>query len=299
MGMNMDRFQAMDTFVRVVDAGSFSSAARDLRIGQPSVSKIVAGLEERLQVRLLIRSTRRLTPTEAGMAFYERARRAVDEANEAEATARGLGRGLEGRLRVCAPVTFARIHIVPHLASFLDQHPKLRIEFVLDDRNVDLVEENIDVALRLGVLADSALRARKIATAPRHVLASPAYVARHGTPNLPSDLLNHEAIVYGQSLGTNDWRFRKGTAETSVAMSSRLTLTAAEGVREAVFAGMGLTIASRWMFADGLASGQVVDLLPEWSLSPVDLWLLFPAGRLPSTKARAFGEWLEGVIKIK
>jgi len=297
--MNMDRFQAMETFVRVVDTGSFSSAARDLGIGQPSVSKIVAGREDRLEVRLLIRSTRRLTPTEAGMAFYEQARRAVDEADDAEATARGLGRGLEGRLRICAPVTFARIHIVPHLSSFLDQHPKLRIEFVMDDRNVDLVEENIDVALRVGDLADSALRARKIAAAQRHVLASPAYVARHGTPKLPSDLLNHQAVVYGQPIGTSEWRFRKGTDENSVSMPSRLSLTAAEGVREAVFAGIGLTIASRWMFADGLASGQVVELLPEWSLSPVDLWLLFPAGRLPSTKARAFGEWLEGVINIK
>lgn len=289
----MDRFQAMDVFIRVVDTGSFSAAARDLRIGQPSVSKIVAGLEDRLQVRLLIRSTRRLTPTEAGMAFYERARRAVDEAIEAEATARGLGRGLEGRLRICAPVTFARMHIAPYLSSFLDQHPKLRIEFVMDDRNVDLVEENIDVALRLGVLADSALTARKIATSPRHILASPAYLARHGTPNVPSDLLNHEAVVYGQPLGTDEWRFRNGTAETSVAISSRLTLTAAEGVREAVFAGLGLTIASRWMFADALASGRVVELLPQWSLPPVDLWMMFPAGRLPSTKARAFSDWLE------
>jgi DNA-binding transcriptional LysR family regulator len=297
--MNMDRFQAMDTFVRVVDTGSFSAAARDLRIGQPSVSKIVAALEDRLQVRLLIRSTRRLTPTEAGMAFYERARRAVDEAIEAEATARGLGRGLEGRLRICAPVTFARMHIAPHLSSFLDQHPKLRIEFVMDDRNVDLVEENIDVALRLGDLADSALRARKIASSPRHVLASPAYLAWQGTPSLPSDLLNHDAVVYGQPPGTDVWRFRRGTAETSVAMSSRLILTAAEGVREAVFAGLGLTIASRWMFADGLASGRVVELLPQWSLAPVDLWMLFPAGRLPSTKARAFSDWIDGLTEIR
>ncbi len=297
--MDVDRFQAMDTFIRVVDTGSFSAAARALRIGQPSVSKIVAGLEDRLQVRLLIRSTRRLTPTEAGIAFYERARRAVDEAIEAEATARGLGRGLEGRLRICAPVTFARMHIAPHLSTFLDQHPQLRIEFVMDDRNVDLVEENIDIALRLGDLADSALRARKIGTAPRHVLASPAYLARHGTPKVPSDLLTHEAVVYGQPLGTDAWRFRNGTAEISVAMSSRLTLTAAEGVRAAVFAGLGVTIASHWMFADGLASGQVVELLPDWSLPPVDLWMLFPAGRLPSTKARAFGAWIEGLTSIR
>src|SRR5437879_3354314 len=140
----MGRLRAMETFVRVVETGSFSAAARDLNTGQPAISKTIAGLEDRLGVRLLVRSTRKLSPTEAGIAFYERALRAITEANEAEAAAHGAGTGLEGRLRVCAPVTFARLHLVPKLGEFLDAHPKLRLELVMDDRAIDLVAENTD-----------------------------------------------------------------------------------------------------------------------------------------------------------
>lgn len=287
----MDRFQAMETFVRVVDTGSFSGAARDLGVGQPAVSKLIAGLEDWLQVRLLVRSTRRLTTTEAGQIYYERARRALDEAREAEAMARGSASGLEGRLRVCAPVTFARLHLAPVLGSFMDRHPGLRLEVVMDDRTVDLLEENIDVAFRLGDLADSALTGRKLASSDRLVLASPAYLERRGRPPTPGDLLSHEAIVYSQPAGGAVWTFRRGTAEASVTLRTRLSFTAAEGVREGVLAGLGVTMASRWMFAPELQAGQVVPLLQDWSLRPVDLWAIYPAGRLPSTKARAFASW--------
>ena len=160
-------------FVRVIEAGSFSAAARDLNMGQPAVSKTIASLEDRLGVRLLTRSTRKLSPTEAGTAFYERAIRAIGEANEAEAAAQGAGAGLEGRLRVSAPVTFSRLHLVPKLGSFLDAHPKVQLDLVMDDRVVDLVAENIDVALRLGVLTDSAMKARKLGQADRLVVATP------------------------------------------------------------------------------------------------------------------------------
>jgi DNA-binding transcriptional LysR family regulator len=276
----------------VVDAGSFSAAARQLRTGQPAVSKTVAALEARLGVRLLVRTTRALTPTEAGQSFYERARRALSEADEAEAAARGAGAGLEGRLKVSAPVTFARLHVAPRLGAFLDAHPKLALDLVMDDRTVDLIAESIDVALRLGALADSSLSARKLAHAERLVLASPAYLARHGAPATPAALLSHQAVVYAQDVGGEEWRFRKGTAETSVRVPSRLSLTAAEGVREAVLAGLGLAIGSRWMFARELDSGEVVSLLREWTLPGVDLWAVFPTGRLPSAKARVLVNWL-------
>src|SRR6266436_2873231 len=245
----MGRLHEMETFVRVVETGSFSAAARDLNIGQPAISKAIAGLEERLGVRLLVRSTRRLSPTEAGMAFYERALRAIAEANEAEAAAQGAGTGLEGRLRICAPVTFARLHLVPKLGAFLDAHPKLQLELVMDDRTIYLVAENIDAAFRLGVLTDTALMARKLTQADRLVVASPAYLARRGIPSTPADLLEHEAIIYGQNTGGEEWRFRRGTSEISVHIQKRLTLSAAEGVRAAVIAGQGFAISSRWMFA--------------------------------------------------
>jgi len=175
----MDRFAAMETFVCVVETGSFSAAARRLNIGQPAVSKTIAQLEKRLAVSLLLRSTRGLTPTEAGLAFFERARRAIDEANEADNAARGSAGGLRGNLRISAAVTFGRLHVVPQLGPFLDQHPQLNIDLMLDDRNINLVEEGIDVALRMGPLSDSSLTARKIADCRRVVLGTPAYFARH------------------------------------------------------------------------------------------------------------------------
>lgn len=287
----MDRFHAMETFIRVVDTGSFSAAARDLGVGQPSVSKLIAAIEEQLQVRLLVRTTRRLTATEAGQIYYEHARRALDEAHEAEALARGAATGLEGRLRICAPVTFARLHLAPALGAFMDLHPSLKLEVVMDDRAVDLLEENIDVAFRLGDLPDSTLTARKLASSDRLVVASPDYLKRRGRPLSPGDLLSHEAIVYSQPAGGAVWQFRRGTAESSVTLRTRLSFTAAEGVREGVLTGLGVTMASRWMFAPELEAGRVVPLLEDWSLSPVDLWAIYPAGRLPSAKARAFVSW--------
>ena len=292
----MDRLREMELFVRVVETGSFSAAARDLRLGQPAISKTIAALEERLRVRLLVRSTRQLAPTEAGTAFYERALRAIAEANEADAAAQGAGAGLEGRLRICAPVTFARLHLVPKLGAFLDAHPKLRLELVMDDRVIDLVAENIDAALRLGSLSDSSLQARKLAAAERSVVATPAYLRRRGFPSNPTDLLEHDGIIYGQASGGQEWLFRRGTSETSIRLSARLTLSAAEGVREAVLAGQGFTITSRWMFAPELASGAVLAVLKEWTLPPMELWVIYPSGKLTSTKARAFMKWFETTI---
>lgn len=287
----MDRLHAMEVFVRVIETGSFSAAARDLRMGQPAVSKLVAALEDRLQVRLLVRSTRQLRPSEAGQAFYERALRTLVEADDADNAARGEGASLEGRLRVCASVTFARLHMVPRIAAFLDAHPNLRLDLVMDDRYVDLLEENIDVALRAGELSDSSLTARKVASCERYVVASPAYLARKGTPFSPADLLAHNAIVYTHGLVAEEWHFRRGASETSVRVPIRLSCSAAEGVREAVIAGLGLAISSRWMMAPELAQGLVIPVLTEWKLPTADLWAIYPSGKRPTAKARAFVNW--------
>jgi DNA-binding transcriptional LysR family regulator len=249
-----------------------------------------------LGVRLLARSTRRLAPTEAGMAYYERALRALTEANEADASAQGLSRGLEGRLRICAPATFARLHLVPRLATFLDAHPKLRMEIILDDRVIDVLEENIDVALRLGELKDSALTASKLGESDRIIVAGSTYLAQRGVPHTPADLLAHDGIVYAPGTGGDEWRFRQGTSETSIRIQSRLVITAAEGVRAAVIAGLGLTAASRWMFAPELASGLVRQVLSDWMLPPVPVWSVYPAGRLASAKAREFVKWFQRVL---
>ena len=292
----MDRLHAMTAFVRVVETGSFSGAARLLGVGQPAVSKTIAQLEERLQVRLLVRSTHALAPTDAGLRFYERARQAIQEVEAAELEARGAGAGLAGRLRVSAPTTFARLMIVPRLPAFMADHPLLDIDVVLDDRVIDLVAEGVDIALRIGSMADSIAVARKIASGGRSVVATPAYLARAGTPKTLADLADHDALVYSR-LG-DTWTFRQGETEESVAVRGRLRVNAAEGLRAAVLADMGLAVASDWMFAPELARGAVRRVLPQWTLPPLDLWAIFPTGRLASAKARAFAQFVETALRM-
>jgi DNA-binding transcriptional LysR family regulator len=292
----MDRLSAMETFVNVVEAGSFSGAARRLNVGQPAISKTVAQLEDRLGVRLLLRSTRGLTPTEAGQSFYERARRSIEEADEADRAAQGAGAGLSGPLRICAAVTFARLRIVPHLDRFLAQHPKLTIDVVLDDRNIDMLEEGIDVALRMGALADSGMTAKKIAQCQLVVLGTPAYFKKAGKPKIPSDLGGHETIVHSRPGGGNTWTFRRGSTEAAVTTAGRLKFNAAEGVRAAVLAGMGMAIASEWMFEQELRDGSVKRVLADWDLPPMDLWAVYPTGRMASAKARAFVAFVEEIM---
>jgi len=291
---NMDRYQAMATFVRVVETGSFSAAARLLNVGQPAVSKTIAQLENRLRVSLLIRSTHGLSQTEAGLRFYERAQVAIQEADEAELAARGAGSDLTGRLRVSAATTFARLHIVPHLPRFLEAYPDLDIDVILDDRVIDLVAEGVDLSLRMGDLAVSSAVARKLATGGRSVLATPAYLERAGEPQSPADLAAHQAVVY--SLQPNVWSFTRDGTAASVTVHGRVRLSAAEGLRAAVLADMGLTIASDWMFAEELANGRVRKVLQGWNLPPIDLWAVFPTGRMASAKARQFASFVETVM---
>jgi DNA-binding transcriptional LysR family regulator len=294
--MRMDRLAAMEAFVLVVDAGSFSAAARHLNVGQPAISKSVAQLEDRLGVKLLVRSTHGLAPTEAGLSFYERARRSIEEADEAEMAARGAGRGLTGKLRICATVTFARIHLMPRLPEFLMRHPDLEMGVVLDDRNIDLVQEGIDVALRMGQLADTAMTARRIATTRHVVIGTTAYFARAGEPRSPGELIAHEAVIYSQRVGGAVWTFHRDGAELAVTVKGRLHVTAAEGVRAAVLADAGIAIASEWMFAPELAAGTVRAVLQDWDLPSMDLWAVYPTGRTATTKARTFIAFVEEVM---
>jgi DNA-binding transcriptional LysR family regulator len=292
----MDRLAAMEIFIRVVDTGSFSAAARLQDIGQPAVSKAVAQLEEWLGVRLLLRSTRALTPTEAGQSFYQRARRAIEETDEAVVAARGTVSALSGKLRVSGAVCFSRLHIVPRLPEFLEQHPNLNVEMVLDDRNIDLVDEGVDLALRMGTLADSNMTARRIGEARRRVIGTPEYFERYGYPVAPADLLAHQAVIYTRDGGGEDWTFRKSTAEVSVKLQGRVKITATEGVRAAVLSNIGLTIASEWAFTPELKSGAVISVMDDWILPTIMLSAVYPTGRLASSKARQFAAFAEDCV---
>jgi DNA-binding transcriptional LysR family regulator len=291
----VDRLAAMEAFVRVTDAGSFSSAAIQLRVGQSAVSKTIAQLEDRLGVRLLLRSTHGLTLTETGRTFYERAKRTIEEADQAEAAARGDAATFQGRLRVSAPVTFARLHVIPHLPVFLTAHPALDIDVILDDNDVDPIESGVDVALRLGNLADSTLTARKVGQSRALVVGASAYFEAHGVPQTPGELAAHEVVIYEhRRAGGATWVFRQGSTEVTVTVSGRLRVSAAEGVREGVLAGLGVSIGgSEWLFSPELKSGVAVSVLEDWSLPSVGLWVVFPTGRRASAKARAFARFVE------
>lgn len=293
----MDRLGAMDAFVRVIETGSFSGAARQMGVGQPAVSKTIAQLEDRLGVRLLLRTTHGLTATEAGQNFYERAKRTIEEADEADLAARGASAALAGRLRIGTSVSFGSLHVLPRLPGFLARHPNLEVVVVMDDRNIDLMEEGIDIALRMGKLSDSTMTVRRIGECRRLVLGTPAYLEAAGEPKSPAELMEHQAVIHDQPGLGPAWTFRQGSNEVSVTLRGRVRVTAGEGVRAAVMAGLGLTVGSEWLFSKELQEGALKAVLPEWTLPGLDLWAAFPSGRRASVKARAFADFIEAELR--
>jgi DNA-binding transcriptional LysR family regulator len=291
--MSVDRLAAMEIFVRVVDAGSFSAAATQLGVGQPAVSKSIGQLEERLGVQLLVRTTRSLNLTDAGRRFYDNAKQAIDGVNLAEREAREDG-GFSGTLRVSASLCFARIHVIPRLPEFLARHPDVDINIIVNDRYVNLAEEGVDLALRTGFLSDTSLNVRKIASVPIRVMATSSYWGTHAKPKTPNDLLAHECVLLERDGKLIDqWLFRKDTLECSMTTRGRLKVSAAEGLREAVLSGLGIVVMSEWLFSPELASGAVESVLDDWVLPLHDLWVVFPSGGLVSAKAREFVAFVE------
>lgn len=290
-----DRFQALALFVRVAETGSFSRAGRELGYAQPTVSRMIGAMEDRLGVKLLVRTTRRVAPTEAGAALLDRARTVLSELEDAENAARGAD-GLSGVLRVATPVTFGAREIAPRLKPFLDAHPELKIELLMADRRVDLLEEGVDLAIRLGTLEDTSFVSRKLATASRHLVASPDYLARKPAPRRPADLSGHD-IILGRSPATDIWRLRdKQGGETSIKLDARIVATSTEGVLACAVAGLGIAAASAFASRIELGSGDLVRLLDGYTLAPVDVHAILPAGRRPPAKARAFIDHLIVVL---
>lgn len=289
----MDLISAMRSFVRVYETSSFSLAARHLGLGQPAVSKSIAQLEAHLANKLFLRSTRGLTPTDAAHTFYEHAVRTLDEAELALKAVRGEPALLTGRLRVSGTITFVRQHIIPQLPAFLAQHPGLEIDLLLDDGNVGLIEEGAEVALRMGKLPSSGLTARRIGQCRRLVLAHPDYLAQRGTPRQPEDLADHPAIVFSRGEGGEQFGFVKDGVTRNIVLRPKLRISALEGVRAAVLAGLGVAVASEWIFTDELKSGQLCEVLADWELPRLDLWAVLPGGRHAGPKARAFIAFVE------
>lgn len=303
MRLSLDKLQGMQTFVRVVESGSFSAVAKERQSTQSAISKQVAALEAALGVQLLTRTTRSLSLTEAGERYFEQARRLVAEVAEAEAQLRAGEQQLRGWLRIAASGAFGRLRLLPRVQSFLAAHPAVRIDLRLADGFVDLVEEGIDLALRIGELPDSGLVARRIGTTRRGLVATPGYLqSRTGTPEPlrhPDDLLAHNCIVYSELARDNAWSFVAGPGAGAspgsvhtVRAAGNLQTNASEVIRASVLAGMGIGYAPLFLFEAELANGEVERLLPEWTVQDLPLHLVSPPQRRQSAKVRAFGDHL-------
>ncbi|WP_206997625.1 LysR family transcriptional regulator [Trinickia mobilis] len=286
-----DRFTAMRIFVRVARNGSFSSAARELGMTQPTASRIIAALEEQVGVVLLLRSTRAVTLTEAGADYLARSEMILAALDEADHAARGTGE-LRGTLRVATSPTFASRSIMPRLSRFTDQHPKLCIEFALNDARHDLIGDSVDVAVRIGTLSDSTAVARKIGTVRRVIVASPSYLSKAGTPLTPSDLADHTMIVGPAGQSSEGWSFHKNGKTKSVRIQGRFIINATEAANAAAIAGLGICSTGERSVQAELQSGTLVRLLPDWEIGSSDINVILPAGRAATTAARAFADFI-------
>ena len=288
----MDRLQGMRVFVRVAEQGSFSSAAQQLGLSKSAVSKHVAALEERLGVRLLNRTTRRLAVTEVGAVYRDWCARVVQEIEEADLTASQHGVEPRGRLKVSAPMTFGFLHLVPLLPEFLARHPALEVDLILDDRVVDLLDEGFDLAVRIGGLADSSLVARRLAGARFVCVAGPAYLARAGTPAVPAELARHNCLRYSYRRQPDDWSFAHGTEQATVRVHGNLQANNGDALRAAARAGLGIVYLPDFIIGDDLESGTLVQLLGDWEAPEIPIHAVFPPQRHPSAKLRAFVDFL-------
>ncbi|KJC49909.1 LysR family transcriptional regulator [Bradyrhizobium sp. LTSP849] len=286
-----DRLQELAVFARAAESGSFSKAARELGLSQPSVSRIIGELEARLGVKLLLRTTRRITVTDAGALFLTRAREVLADIEDAEDAARGVD-SLRGTLRVTMPIVYGTRNIIPRLPKFLAAHPLLRVELSVVDERQDLVAEGTDVAIRLGPLNDSGFGARKLATLPRLLVAAPSYLAGRGTPKTPADLASHDCIFGPGLFGRTTWSFSRNGTEMSVDVRGRICADSGPGVFACVLAGLGIAVTSPIMAGPEIKVGALVPLLKSYKLSPVDVHAVFPGGRRPSTKVRALVDFL-------
>jgi DNA-binding transcriptional LysR family regulator len=288
----MDRLDAIRLFVRVVESGNFSAAARAEGVGQPAVSKQIAALESSLGAQLMRRTSRNLTLTEAGQTFYESAIRLIDDF-DALATAVGRGQSQpSGLLRITVAPVFGRLYVVPRLPEFHRRYPGIAIEVSTSDRRVNLVEEGIDLALRHGEIVDATLVARKLVTVPFVTVATPAYLKKAGTPKTPADLQRHDCASCSIRQEVRAWEYRDVHGPIVHLPQSYFRTSDAEQLRAAVLAGFGIAHAPQWIFAPEIASGQLKVLLKNYECEPQATSAVYPSGRRLPTKVRVFIDFL-------
>jgi DNA-binding transcriptional LysR family regulator len=295
----MDRFESMAVFVAVVEAQGFSAASRRLAMPLATVSRKVSELEDQLRVRLLNRSTRKISLTDSGRQFYEACRRILDDLGEAERAASGEYSAPKGELILTTPIVFGRLHLVPIVAEFLKAYAEVDVQMLLVDRVVDLFDEHIDVALRIGELPDSSMIAVRIGSIGRVVCASPAYLAARGTPAHPNELASHDAVTFSGLSSAKEWPFRIGTSTEMFAVRSRFTVTTAEAALDAAIAGAGVTRLLSYQAAAAVLDGRLVIVLRDHEVDPSPVSLVYPSGRLVPLKLRAFLDFAVPRLKTR
>ncbi len=294
----MDRLSEMDAFVQVIDQGGFTEAAKKLGISKSAVSKHIAALESRLAVRLLNRTTRRVSPTEIGLAYYDRAKTVLKDAAEADDMVTAMQSAPRGALRVSAPVSFGITHLSGAVAAFLEAYPEVEIHLVLDDRFVEIVAEGFDLAIRIGALSDSSLRVRKLAESRMLLVASPAYIAANGMPASLDALPQHRLLHYSNLSTGNVWRLRttKGQ-ERQIRVGGRLTANNGEALRRSAEAGLGIALQPAFIIGDAVRSGRLVEVLPDYPLETLGIHAVYPPGRFTQPKLRVFIDFLADHFK--
>jgi len=284
----MDRLSTLQVFVEVAERGSFSKAAEALELSNSAVSKQVAALEDRLGVRLLNRTTRRVSLTDVGQAYWERARGVLADLEEADAAAASLHEEARGVLKLSVPFSFSLRHLPPVIDEFMAQHPKLEIDLVLNDRFVDIIDEGFDLAIRIGQLADSSLKARRIAPVRRVLAASPEFLDRVGRPTTPDDVEGNWCIRY--SIGGDGWELElegaPGKTVSKIQATGPLRVNNGDMIREAMLAGQGIASLPTFIIGDDLKSGALERVLPDWCASTIAMYAVYPPGKALSAKVR-------------
>lgn len=290
----MDRITGVQLFARIVETGSFSKASSDLGITQPTATKHVAALEARLGARLLNRNTRGVSATEIGALYYEKCKAIQRELDEADSLAALLQSKVRGQLRISTSVAFGRRVVTPLALKFMREHPDVTLDLSFDDRYVNLVEQGVDVALRMGRLADSALGARYLGTNPWLTAAAPEYLARRGTPATPADLAQHDCLVYSSVQGDDRWSFSGASGEVaSVPVKGTLRSNNLSAVLAACRAGLGLAVLPWYVARESVADGAIVPVLTDFALPTQELHAVFPSPKLVPGKVSTFIDFLK------
>jgi DNA-binding transcriptional LysR family regulator len=284
----LDRFEAISVYIAVHEEGGFSAAARRLRVPLATVSRKVSELESALGVRLFSRTTRKVVPTESGQGFYRSCRRILADLQDAERAAAGEYLEPRGELLITAPIVFGRLHMVPVISEFLAAFHEIEVKLHLADRVLDLLDEHIDVALRIGALGDSSMMATRLGEVRRVVCASPRYLAEHGKPNHPAALTGHNCVAFANFDSPSGWAFRESGDAVTYAARARLTVTTAEAAIDAAMAGAGLTRVLSYQVASAVAAGNLTIVLEDFEPIPLPVNLVHASGRAIAQKLRAF-----------